>query len=61
MTVLLEVDSLVKKFGGVTAVNDVSFPVLSRLGIRPQSAESSPARLAQHRAELSNAGRKAAS
>ncbi len=28
MTVLLQVDNLIKKFGGVTAVNDVSFPVL---------------------------------
>jgi len=28
MSVLLQVDGLVKKFGGVTAVNDVSFPVL---------------------------------
>lgn len=28
MSVLLQVDNLVKKFGGVTAVNDVSFPVL---------------------------------
>ena len=28
MTVLLQVDGLVKTFGGVTAVNDVSFPVL---------------------------------
>ena len=28
MTVLLQVDNLIKKFGGVTAVDDVSFPVL---------------------------------
>ena len=28
MTVLLQVDNLVKKFGGVTAVNGVGFPVL---------------------------------
>lgn len=28
MSVLLQVDNLVKKFGGVTAVNEVSFPVL---------------------------------